>query len=313
MHVKDFVKTETTEHLFSVAGDDPYYIKLAERYFENLISENARSFDLKNVSVYTGVSDLSSEVERIPMFSDKTVILVTDKDTPPKKDDERLERLIKEVPEDCILVFSGVKFLPPKAQALLTEISADRLSSGELFNEISALFPFGIERRAVLKLSEYCNREMQKIVNESGKLNAYANGAKITEDDVEALVSSEAEQAIFAFYDCLDKKNIRGAYLVMERLRKRGGETHYLLSSLIGQYRRMLYSAISPLSDGALAKQLGVKEYAVKKAREAAKKTKPVVLKQQFDRLTKLEFRVRSGELSSETALDLAVETLLEW
>lgn len=73
----------------------------------------------------------------------------------------------------------------------------------------------------------------------------------------------------------------------------------------------MFHSVLSNLSDFELSEILGVKEYAVKKARMAGGKYTKVRLKEIIDMLVNTEFSFKSGQMTDETAFKTAFYRLI--
>ena len=79
-----------------------------------------------------------------------------------------------------------------------------------------------------------------------------------------------------------------------------------LIGMLYSHFRRLLYTAITPQYDRMPA-DLGVKEFAVRKAKEQAGKFTPKKLKKICDGLQETDFDIKSGRITDKVALELTV------
>ena len=61
-----------------------------------------------------------------------------------------------------------------------------------------------------------------------------------------------------------------------------------------------------------MAKELGVKEYAIKKATEQCKKFTPKMLKQAVDMFAKYDADFKSGKISIQAALNLVMGKIMQ-
>ena len=123
-------------------------------------------------------------------------------------------------------------------------------------------------------------------------------------------IIEDAEAQIFSFVSDLVEGRKAQALKILAKLKKRGEAPSYLLASLIGQYRRMLHASLSKKSDADLAATMGVKEYAVKKARSSRKLGKKQ-LKAVVEMLVDYELKFKSGEMSDKVAFDAAIGRLI--
>ena len=80
-----------------------------------------------------------------------------------------------------------------------------------------------------------------------------------------------------------------------------------ILSLLTSNFRRLYFAKITPDDNATLAKQLGVKEYAMKIAKDKTNKVGAVALKQINEMLLETDYAIKSGEMPADLALNFAV------
>lgn len=297
---------------YYIEGEDAYWQKAAVDFFINLIPEDFRAFNLKIIDSVSGVNDIKEAVYCLPFTGGDTVIIVKDGQFKEKEGDRaELQAVIKEL-AGVYLVFSSGENLSAPTKKLMTFIDASRSDVFELRRIIFNSFgEKGIDGAAAELLIEYANRDMARISNEIEKLKAYAGKRTVKADDVKELVANTTENEIYEFTNALAAQNRLAAMRILERFAARGISYSYLLAALTGQYRRMLHAALSDRSDAELAALLGIKEYAVKKSREAASRYTKVRLKNCLDALTEAELSFKSGEMPEDTAFKKAVLKLV--
>ena len=81
------------------------------------------------------------------------------------------------------------------------------------------------------------------------------------------------------------------------------GDGQKLFVSLYYHFRKLLFASVSSESDGALAAHLGIKEYAVKKAREQARRFSTKRLKAVVDKLSEEDSLFKQGKIEAQSAM----------
>lgn len=163
-----------------------------------------------------------------------------------------------------------------------------------------------ITAKAAQMLCDYCACDMSRVSAELNKLCAYRDGDVIGEQDVEALVSPTLDFKLFALGDAVANKQSARAATVLKSLTDGGTSPILLLGMLYAHFRRLLYVAITP-SYERMPADLGVKEFAVRKAKEQAARFTPRILKKICDNLQAADHAVKSGKLPDDVALQTVI------
>ena len=95
--------------------------------------------------------------------------------------------------------------------------------------------------------------------------------------------------------------------IIIKELLSHGETLQRLVVSMYSYYRRLLHIAISKESDSELSKRLAIKEYAVQKTRNQAKKFKVTMLKKAVDLLSDVDYRFKSGITDIDSAFYLSL------
>ena len=168
------------------------------------------------------------------------------------------------------------------------------------------------EPAAISDLLERTNMQMMRIKSETEKLVSLAldNGI-ITKKLVEDNVAAEYEYQVFLFADEVAKGHREKALEMMNEMMLYEKNIFSVWSVLYGHFRRILYSKISKETSRELAEILGVKEFAVTKARQQAENFKAVQLKKIVDIIADAEANIKLGKLAPEIAIKTALVSIL--
>jgi DNA polymerase III delta subunit len=296
--------------VYLIEGGDAFWVSHAVNFFKAIVPNDFSDFDLKVIDNLASFAEITDALETCG-FGTKVVIVNDESYKEKAAEKGELEKIISQVFAD-FLVFVNVGFLTPSLKKKVNIINAGKLETYDLKAVLlKKLQDVKMEPRAVDLLIEYTACDMAKIDNEIKKLRAYAAGKPVTAQCVRALVPCDIENEMFELTGALSAGNNKPAAEMLDRFLSRGISYSYILSALTSQYRRMLHCAISKKTDLELSSVLGIKEYAVKKTRENAKKYTKQGLKKMLETLTEAEVNFKSGVMSEETAFKKAIAKLI--
>ena len=165
-----------------------------------------------------------------------------------------------------------------------------------------------ISPEALIGLIEACNGYLTRIFSELNKLMYYQpQNPLITKNMVDELVTKDIEFSIFELTEALSKEQGDRALQILKRMEKDQG----VFTLIANQFRRLFYASISDLSNAELAKLLGVKEYAITKARQLAKGFSKAQLNKICGMLEEFDYAVKSGAILQHNALYLLVFNII--
>lgn len=169
-----------------------------------------------------------------------------------------------------------------------------------------------ISPRVAERLVEYCCGDMERISQEIQKLTAYVgSGGEVVLETLDLLVHRDVELQIFELTTALSKKNASESIRLLNQLLRNNEKPQIIFMAIYNAFRRMLHIALSSKTDAQLAVDLGVKEYAVKKARQAAALFVKKSLKKACDHLCMLDVKMKSGQVSADGLLLDTIQYLL--
>lgn len=174
-------------------------------------------------------------------------------------------------------------------------------------------FNKAITESAVAKLIEYCLCDLSKIIVECEKLVAYVGDrATVEEKDVDEIVTRSIEYQVFELTDALAKKNSTKVFEILKDMESKKDEYKMLPALIFSHFRRLFHVAINQgLSNGEIAKMLGVKEYAVKMSASQSKLFSKSSLKKINNLCADIDFDLKTSNISLNNAVELIVLSIL--
>lgn len=306
----DIFQHKLEKGIFYFEVEDVYWQEYALGYFEQLISEQARDFDLVRL-VEPSFDQIAERMSAYPLFGDRQVTIV-EHYSERFADSQRAEiaKLSRDLPLGFFLVFASSKGLIAADKALMIPILASKATQYELIRHIKDIYPNTFEDTALRKLIDYTVSDMVRINMEAKKLSDFVGNRKVTSQDVEELVFPDAEYKMYEFTNALSAKSYKQAMDILESLLLSGLAFSALFRSLITNYQRMFYAKTSPLSPEELGIKLRVKPYAVMKNKEASARYSPLQLMNILTMLKEKEWEARSGKMSEKQAFQAAIALL---
>ena len=163
---------------------------------------------------------------------------------------------------------------------------------------------------AKLKLIDFTNGYLSRISIELNKLISYKQD-EITSNDVELLVNKELEYSVFELTENLGRGNAEKTFAILNDMMADKKAAPSVLGILQNYFRRLFFCAITPKTNAQIAAELGIKEYAVKKAKEASALFSKITLKKIVDLCADLDYKFKSGQIPYQNAVDCLIMYVL--
>ena len=164
-----------------------------------------------------------------------------------------------------------------------------------------------MEPDAAERLVFLSGRDLQSLMGEMEKLAAYAGARNITVEDVEAIATRSAEARVFDMIDLLLEGRTALAYAQLGILLENGEARLGILALIARQIRQMLFvkeMMAEGMNQSAIGAQLGLKPFIVGKIASRARRISSQTLRAQLEACTDTEYRIKSGALREDAALD---------
>jgi len=168
--------------------------------------------------------------------------------------------------------------------------------------------------RAISLLAELVGNDLRTLSQELEKLGVYAQGRKIEEEDVKALVSSAREASILAMVDAVVEGRTNVAYRLLEDLRDEGFSSMRLLSMITRQYRHLVLAKelmLARLSPVEISQRLEIRSsFALGKVMEQSQRYSMPQLEAAFVRLLDADASIKRGVYDEDAAIEMLLEDL---
>ena len=302
---------EGLKSCYIMSGEDYYLYERAYDMIKKVANIQLEDFNLiKFDDENYSMKSVLDACEVMPMGDDKRMIVLKNIAKVTESDKKMLEKYLESPVESTVLVifdyfdkFSSVKGCEKVDCKRFDSKTALAVIANELEKKGKQ-----ISTEAGQTLLDYCNGYLTRVNCELDKLAYYdITNPLVTKKMVEDLVSKDADYVVFELTEALGQKNGDKALKILEKMIKEQG----VLGLITNHFRRLFFISISDMTDNALSGLLGVKEYAIRKQREQVKNFSRLQLKKIYSLLEEVDFKIKSGAMLSENALNYLVLSIL--
>lgn len=303
--------SEGLARVYVVEGDDYYLFDKAFLMIKNACGITLDDF---NVNVFDEESfstdKLFAATELLPIIDEKRLVVIKGGKLS-EGDKKRTTEILLHIPKTTVVVVldynKNFEFLK-KDFVLVDANRMDKELVKKLITAYLARISKKIDVDAMDELIESCNGYLTRIMNELNKLVCFdLDSENITKESVDKLVNKDIEFSVFELTEALSKKDGDKAIRLLKLMEKDQG----VFALISNQFRRLFYASISDLTNAELAGLLGVKEFAIMKARQLAKGFSKAQLKKICSLLEEMDYAVKSGAMLQTNALYLLVFNIL--
>jgi len=284
-----------------VHGEDDY---LRDRAVEQIKASLNVEFAQLNYDVLRGVTmdEVLNSAVILPFMTGTRLVVAKDYTAPvghERSEREKLSAYIKNPVYTTVLVFS-VKTLSSVLEGFEF---ADYVSCKKLDqNEIEKWILIYCKRQGrqispynARLIADYCLNDMSRINTEVQKMCHFCDG-EITKEDIDLMIEKDNELKLYDLANEIANKNADKSFVIARSLIEKGTKIHVLISSVYKTFQRMFYTLVSRgMSQQEMASALGVKPFAIVKAREVAQKFSPKKLKQALEICAQADENLRQG------------------
>jgi len=168
-----------------------------------------------------------------------------------------------------------------------------------------------VKPEVIDKLIEFVGNDLWLLSNEIKKLVSYRKKeGKIYVKDIETLLNPKIETAIFKTIDAISQKDKKQALLLIHQHLEKGDSPLYLLSMINFQFKNLLI--VKDLIEKRkpyyfILRTSGLHPFVVKKSYQQAGKFTFPELKKIYQKIFQVDFGIKMGKITPETALDLLI------
>lgn len=322
LQLKQTFKTNISD-IYAIFGDDEGLILYALEKFYDLIPQDMRDFCVQKFEGNEITSeDVISALSYSSMFGDRRLVIVKDFNRKLSvAETESWLDYVGNIVDGNILVLVNCPTLKNAISQFVVEVDCNKMSLIDYVNYIETLFKFykiNYDKSSLSEIVHRCNKDFGKINNEVNKIMLYAkDGSEVNKALIEDLVPTDTETQVFEFIFAIQDGDYDKAMSIIDVLLERGDKPSMILATITLTYKRTFAIMTNEGDDDFLCESLGMRKPALFMARkkiDMAKRRAPGFLsrlKNTVYYLYSLEYDFKSGKISQENALDLAITYLI--
>ncbi|MDE6189536.1 MAG: DNA polymerase III subunit delta [Clostridia bacterium] len=322
IQLKQTFKTNVSD-IYAITGDDEGLILYALEKFYDLIPSDTRDYCVQKFEGNeVNSADVISSLAYNSMFGDRRLVIV--KDVNRKLSTQEIESwldYVENINDGNVLILVNSPSIKSAISEFAVEVDCNRMSLIDYTNYIETLFKFykiKYDRTALSEIVNRCNKDFGKINNELNKIMLYASTETLVDRElIRELVPIDTETQVFEFVYALQDGDFDRAMGIIDILLERGDKPSMILATLTMTYKRTFAIMTNDGDDDFLSESLGMKKSALFMARKkidaAKRRTSGFLarLKNTVYYLYGLEYDFKSGKITQENALDLAITYLI--
>ncbi|MDE6585090.1 MAG: DNA polymerase III subunit delta [Clostridia bacterium] len=306
---------EGAKQIYLLEGDDAYFRLNGEQQIKSAFLEmpelNYTAFDGESLKG-SNITSLISALKNYPFMAPKRIVKVTEFYPSESEYENYLKPLFEDFPPDSILIIvnvGGKKGADLKRKHAVTFIDCGKAEPDTVAKWVYLTMHragVNISAQACSAVAEYCLCDMARVSVEVNKLIDYVGTGEITLNDVEELIFKDADFRLYELTGAVARGDYTKFCLIADELITKSGDEAYVLSGLFNYFKNSLVMLSSNDSDKELATLLKMKEYGVKKGREAARAIGEERLARLVEYIYGCISDVKSGKVTPQSAFKLA-------
>lgn len=333
--LKKQIEKSNFERFYFLYGEEKYLVEhYSHRLMEKAGTEGPHDFNLMKFDGGTaGIDEIAAAVEALPVMAERKCVAVSNLDVNALHgaDAQKLQELLSDLPETCVLVVSILsfdfderrdknwkKFLTKGNKAGVT-VQFHRLPQVQLEKFVCA----GAEKRGcsmtrqnAARMLGLCGGGMQTALNELEKLCAYTEKGEITAQTVDLLTAKNLEARVFDLSKAILSGDSDRAYTILDQLFYQNEEPVPILAVLSGAYLD-LFRVKTALQSGFTAMEparyfdYARKEFRLKNAGYDAKRFSDGMLRQSLNALLNADVALKSARGDRRLVLEKLIAQLI--
>ncbi|MDE7079553.1 MAG: DNA polymerase III subunit delta [Clostridia bacterium] len=322
LQLKQTFKTNVSD-IYAIFGDDEGLILYALEKFYDLIPQDMRDFCAQKFEGNEPSSeDIISALSYNSMFGDRRLVIVKDLNRKLSvAETENWLEYVNNIIDGNILVLVNCPTIKNAISQFVVDVDCNKMSLIDYVGYIETLFKFykiNYDKSSLSEIVHRCNKDFGKINNEIQKIMLYAkDGSEVNKAMIEDLVPTDTETQGFEFIFAVQDGDFDKAMSIIQILLERGDKPSMILATITLTYKRMFAIMTNEGDDDFLCESLGMRKPALfmakKKIDLAKRRTAGFLarLKNTVYYLYSLEYDFKSGKITQENALDLAITYLI--
>lgn len=319
VELKKHLLNEKKYCCYNLVGDDSFLVDSSINLFFNYVATN----DLDRQFLSTENLDekkLSNALNSLSFFGGTKIVVIKHFDA--SKDRFVVEHIKKYLSAEqadkvILVVCSAEPILKDKEASALpgfVVVDCNRLDDAVVLSWINSTLKAQnatMKQSAKMLLLDYTNRYLSKISTEINKLINFAGGREIDDQDVKNLVTKDLEFSVFELTENLGRRNGKKTFEILDIMLADKKQAPSVFAMIYNYFRRMFFCVISAGTQSQIAQNLGVKEFAVKKAMEVGRLFSKPNLKFILDLCQDLDYKIKSSQINYQSAVNFLVLQIL--
>ena len=322
LQLKQTFKTNISD-VYALTGDDEGMILFALEKFYALIPSDVREYCIQKFEGNEiSQDDVIASLSYPSMFGERRLVIVRDYNKKlTMQETENWLDYVDNAIEGNILILVNCPTIKNAINQYVVDVDCNKLGLLDYVNYIQTLFNFykvKYDKSALSEIVNRCNKDFGKINNEINKLMLYAGSdIEINREVIDAVVATDTETQVFEFIYAIQDGNYDKAMGIIDVLLSRGDKPNAILATITLTYKRMFAIMTNDGDEEFLCERLGMKKGALfmtkKKIDEAKRRVSGFLtkLKETVYYLYQLEYDFKSGKITADNALDLAITHLI--
>lgn len=316
-----------------IYGEDSYR---SRQYLSDQITKfkTARDPQGYNVAIFDAQKvepgKILSEILSSPFLAEKRLIVVENILSISDKDFlggliERIEE--KKIPESNIVIFWQSEKLSKVKEAKELEAILKKEKYAQEFealagSALSAWISTEVKKRngkisnqAVSYLAQNTAGDIWFLTSLLDQLVAYTSGEEIGLSQVNLFLDEKVDDNAFNMVDAVVSGNKKQAYKLLQEQRRMGEDNFKIFGLIVWQFRtllaaRSLFDISENMSSDAMAKELGIHPFVLKKSLSLVKRYNKKQLNDIYAQLLDLDFKAKTGQADLGLGLDLLIQKI---
>ncbi len=283
------IKNKAFLPVYFFHGEEPYYIDVAVKSFENdVLEEDEKAFgQTVTYGKDTNIAEIISLAQQFPMFGNYNLIIVKEAQDLKFTEDECkiLETYIENPVPTTILVFAHkhkkadsrkkfAKLLQKNSMLFLSEPVKDYQLAKWIADECQNLHIKTAPNISHL-LAEYLGSDLSRIANELGKLKMILKDGEILDEKlVETHIGISKDFNVFELQKALGQKNAEKAMKIAYYIGKNPKSNPFvmMIGNLYNYFSNIIiYHTMHGQNPASIASAMGINPYFIKDFAEAAR------------------------------------------
>ena len=322
LQLKQTFKTNISD-VYALTGDDEGMILFALEKFYALIPSDVREYCIQKFEGNEiSQDDVIASLSYPSMFGERRLVIVRDYNKKlTMQETENWLDYVDNAIEGNILILVNCPTIKNAINQYVVDVDCNKLGLLDYVNYIQTLFNFykvKYDKSALSEIVNRCNKDFGKINNEINKLMLYAGSdIEINREVIDAVVATDTETQVFEFIYAIQDGNYDKAMGIIDVLLSRGDKPNAIRATITLTYKRMFAIMTNDGDEEFMCERLGMKKGALfmtkKKIDEAKRRVSGFLtkLKETVYYLYQLEYDFKSGKITADNALDLAITHLI--